>query len=120
MHGMPVGMLAKEVEKYWKDLPSMDWHKPCISLKNVAYIGLRSIDPYEEWMIKRLGITAYDMFDVQKLGIATVVSRALEKIDPRNDRSLHMSFDIDSLDPCVAPSTGTPGKRNCFEFQVDY
>lgn len=35
---------------------------------------------------------------------------ALNKIDPHNEKSLHVSFDIDSLDPLEAPSTGTPGK----------
>lgn len=43
------------------------------------------------------------------LGIHDVVHMALNRIDPDNMKSLHVSFDIDSLDPLEAPSTGTPG-----------
>jgi len=43
------------------------------------------------------------------LGIHDVMHMALNKIDPHNSRSLHVSFDIDALDPLEAPSTGTPG-----------
>lgn len=42
---------------------------------------------------------------------------ALNRIDPRNEKSLHVSFDIDSLDPLEAPSTGTPGRADVFQYQ---
>lgn len=45
------------------------------------------------------------------LGIHDVIHMALNKIDPHNSKSLHVSFDIDVLDPLEAPSTGTPGLR---------
>lgn len=51
------------------------------------------------------------MEDVDKLGISNVVSLALDRIDPNKNKSIHVSFDIDALDPIVAPSTGTAGKR---------
>nr|XP_022918125.1 arginase-1-like isoform X1 [Onthophagus taurus] len=108
MHGMPVALLAKEIEGYWKSRPKFDWHKPCISLKNVGYIGLRSIDPYEEFFISKYGITVYDMDHIQNMGIQSVIDNVLKKIDPDNNRSLHLSFDIDAIDPQFAGSTGTP------------
>ncbi|XP_039311664.1 arginase, hepatic isoform X4 [Solenopsis invicta] len=108
VHGMPVALLTSELADYWPYLPGMDWQMPILSIRNVAYIGLRSIDRYERLVIEKFGITAYGMEDVERYGIHDVIHMALNKIDPHNSRSLHVSFDIDALDPLEAPSTGTP------------
>ena len=50
------------------------------------------------------------MEEVHEMGMKEAVRYALSKIDPENKRHLHVSFDIDALDPSEAPSTGTPGK----------
>lgn len=107
VHGMPMALLAKELSDYWPYLPGMDWQKPVISLRNVAYIGLRSVDSYERLVIDKLGITAFGMEDIENHGISTVVDMALNRIDPEHKKSIHVSFDIDSLDSLEAPSTGT-------------
>ncbi|CAH0557728.1 unnamed protein product [Brassicogethes aeneus] len=107
VHGMPMALLARELSDYWPYLPGMDWQKPVISIRNVAYIGLRSVDSYERLVIDRLGITAFGMEDVENYGINTVVKMALDRIDPEGRRSIHVSYDIDSLDSLEAPSTGT-------------
>ncbi|KAG8228286.1 hypothetical protein J437_LFUL006254 [Ladona fulva] len=78
-----------------------------ISVKNVAYIGLRSVDDYERYIIDKYRITAFAMEDIEKHGIIEITERALEAINPKNNRSLHVSYDIDSLDTLEAPSTGT-------------
>ncbi|XP_036142831.1 arginase, hepatic isoform X2 [Monomorium pharaonis] len=109
VHGMPVALLTSELADYWPYLPGMDWQMPILSIRNVAYIGLRSIDRYERLVIEKFGITAYGMEDIERYGIHDVMHMALNKIDPHNSRSLHVSFDIDALDPLEAPSTGTPG-----------
>ncbi|KAK9721432.1 Arginase family [Popillia japonica] len=85
-----------------------DWLQCKLSLRNLAYIGLRSIDPYEHVIMHNLGISHFDMFDIQRYGIDTVVSAAIDQIDPDHNKPIHVSFDIDSLDPLEAPSTGTP------------
>ncbi|XP_023016433.1 arginase isoform X2 [Leptinotarsa decemlineata] len=107
VHGMPMALLATELSDYWPYLPGMDWQKPIISIRNVAYIGLRSVDSYERLVIDKLGITAFGMEDVENYGISTIVNMALNKIDPEKKRSIHVSYDIDSLDSLEAPSTGT-------------
>ncbi|KAJ8958828.1 hypothetical protein NQ318_019590 [Aromia moschata] len=107
VHGMPMALLASELSDYWPYLPGMDWQRPVISIRNVAYIGLRSVDAYERLIIDRLGITAFGMEEVENYGISTVVNMALERIDPEARRSIHVSFDVDSLDSLEAPSTGT-------------
>ncbi|XP_018326945.1 arginase, hepatic [Agrilus planipennis] len=106
-HGMPMALLAKELSDYWPYLPGMDWQKPIISVRDVAYVGLRSVDNYERLIIDKLGITAFGMEDIEKYGIHDVVNMALDKIDPEQNKSIHVSFDIDSLDSLEAPSTGT-------------
>ncbi|XP_060517350.1 arginase, hepatic [Cylas formicarius] len=107
VHGMPMAILAKELCDYWPYLPGMDWQKPVLSLRNVAYVGLRSVDSYERLIIEKLGINAFGMEDVENFGITNVVDMALKRIDPDSSRSIHVSFDIDSLDSLEAPSTGT-------------
>ncbi|XP_065079361.1 arginase-1 [Ochlerotatus camptorhynchus] len=107
IHGMPVALLAKELADYWPYIPGMDWQEPIISIKNMVYIGLRSVDPYERVIIEKFGIHAFGMREVQKYGIKDVMKMALERIDPDGKKSLHVSYDIDSLDVLEAPSTGT-------------
>ncbi|KAF5287956.1 hypothetical protein FQA39_LY15594 [Lamprigera yunnana] len=107
-HGMPVALLVKELSNYWPHLPGMDWQKPEISVKNIVYIGLRSVDNYEKFIMKRLGILAFGMKEIQIMGIEDVVQTALKQLDPEAKKSIHVSFDIDSLDALEAPSTGTP------------
>jgi len=108
MHGMPVALLVKELTDNWPYLPGLDWQKPTLSLKNFAYIGLRSVDGYERLIIEKYGVPAFGMEDIERYGIDDVTKIALEKINPDGDCSLHVSFDIDSLDKLEAPSTGTP------------
>ncbi|XP_030747844.1 arginase, hepatic [Sitophilus oryzae] len=107
VHGMPMALLATELSDYWPYLPGMDWQKPVLSLRDVAYIGLRSVDTYERLVIDKLGINAFGMEDIENFGINTIVEMALNKIDPAGEKSIHVSFDIDSLDSLEAPSTGT-------------
>src|SRR5690606_39058176 len=69
-------------------------------------IGLRSVDPPEREAIKRLGITAFSMKEIDQLGIAAVAAAALERLE--GVERLHVSFDADSLDPTIAPGVNTP------------
>jgi Arginase family len=48
------------------------------------------------------------MHEIDKYGIGKVVEMALDAVNPDRDRPIHLSFDVDALDPTVAPSTGTP------------
>lgn len=48
------------------------------------------------------------MYEVDKYGIGKVVEMALDAVNPKRDRPIHLSFDVDACDPSVAPSTGTP------------
>lgn len=106
IHGMPVAFLL--------GLPSTEtvsqfsWLKPTLKPNSIVYIGLRDVDPGEKKLLKDYGITAFSMHEVDKWGIGAVVQRALDAVCPHRDRPIHLSFDVDALDPTVAPSTGTP------------
>lgn len=104
MHGMPVSFLLGLVKGANK-LPSMEWFNPCLNPKDIVYIGLRDLDKAEKVMIKELGIKAFTMYDIDKYGIGKVMEETLNYLS--NKTSIHLSYDIDALDPVYAPSTGT-------------
>ena len=111
LHGMPVSFLVQQVnEKYKNPNALLGWFDPikaCINASQVAYIGLRDLDHYEIQILKDLKIAYYSMRDIDKMGIFEVINQALDKINPGLQRPIHVSFDIDSLDEYLAPSTGT-------------
>ena len=74
----------------------------------LAYIGLRDVDPGEKTIIREHNIAAFSMHEIDRYGIGKVVEMALGRINPDRSRPIHLSFDVDALDPSVAPSTGTP------------
>ncbi|MBS1536664.1 MAG: arginase [Bacteroidetes bacterium] len=104
IHGMPVavslGLGAKELTTIGGDFNKL-------LPENIVYIGLRSVDEGERELIKELGITAYTMFDIDKYGIFSIIQNTLEKMRTSIDH-LHISFDLDSVDPKVAKGVGTP------------
>ncbi|XP_014370617.2 arginase, hepatic [Papilio machaon] len=108
VHGMPVALLVKELADYWPYLPTMDWQVPKFSIKNLGYIGLRSVDEYERLAIEKYKVPAFAMEDIEEHGIRKSIQHILNVLDPEMKKPIHVSFDIDSLDALEAPSTGTP------------
>ncbi|KAJ3548751.1 hypothetical protein NMY22_g1143 [Coprinellus aureogranulatus] len=104
IHGMPVSFLmglGSKVEEY-------SWVKPALKTSSIVYIGLRDVDAGEKKILRENNIKAFSMHEVDKYGIGKVVEMALDHVNPNRDRPIHLSFDVDALDPTVAPSTGTP------------
>eukprot|EP01038_Epipyxis_sp_PR26KG_P006501 gene6501-8936_t len=104
MHGMPIAFLLGLVENANK-LPGFEWFKPCIKPEDIVYIGLRDLDKGEKLAIKKLGIKAFTMYEVDKYGIGKVMDMCMEYLSDKEH--IHLSFDIDALDPFFAPHTGT-------------
>ena len=71
-------------------------------------IGLRDVDAVETENLRKSGITAYSMADVDRLGMPAVMERAIAIAGA--DGPIHVSFDMDGIDPSEAPGTGTPVK----------
>ncbi|GAA94076.1 uncharacterized protein L969DRAFT_96656 [Mixia osmundae IAM 14324] len=105
LHGCPVSFL---LGLEGCDIPEFSWIKPVLKADRLVYIGLRDIDAGERRILREQKIKAYSMHDVDKYGIGRVVEMALDHVNPNRDRPIHLSFDVDALDPSVAPSTGTP------------
>ncbi|MFD0670632.1 arginase [Cohnella sp. GCM10027633] len=78
-----------------------------IKPENVVLIGARSLDPGEKAYIKSRNITCFTMHDVDRRGMSQVIEEAIRIAGAGTD-GVHLSFDIDSVDPGVAPGTGTP------------
>jgi arginase len=72
-------------------------------------IGLRDVDPSEKRMLREFGVKAFTMTDVDKLGMVHVMEQA-RAIAGSDGRPIHVSFDMDAIDPSEAPGTGTPVK----------
>ncbi|WRT68655.1 arginase [Kwoniella shivajii] len=106
LHGCPVsfllGLEGTDVA------PFNEWLKPCLKPSEIVYIGLRDVDGPEKAILKKHGIKAFSMHHVDKYGIAKVVEMALDHVNPDRSKPVHLSYDVDALDPMVAPSTGTP------------
>lgn len=89
-------------------VPEFSWVKPDLKPTSLVYIGLRDVDAGEKQILRENNIKAFSMHEVDKYGIGKVVEMALDHVNPNRDRPIHLSFDVDALDPSVAPSTGTP------------
>jgi arginase len=104
IHGMPmaaaVGLGNERLVNFYGFFPK-------VKAENCALIGVRSIDQLERINIKRVDLPVYTMSDVDKLGIHRIISRVLKQFKEKVDH-IHVSFDLDSVDPEIAPGVGTP------------
>nr|XP_002131711.1 arginase-2, mitochondrial [Ciona intestinalis] len=108
IHGMPLHFLLKDLENKRTPISDFDWCKSCVSSPNIGFIAIRDIDPGEIAIMKRYNIPHCSIREIDRNGIAHCMEKILDMINPSGNRPLHVSFDIDSVDPGIAPSTGTP------------
>lgn len=103
LHGMPLSFLMGLTEP----VPGFEWldmDKPVLARDQLVYIGLRDLETSEKNFLRKHNIKSFDMHDIDSMGIGEVMKSAMKIF---GHRPLHLSFDIDSLDPNEAPSTGT-------------
>mmetsp|Transcript_16975 Transcript_16975/g.33138 ORF Transcript_16975/g.33138 Transcript_16975/m.33138 type:complete len:421 (+) Transcript_16975:270-1532(+) len=109
MHGMPLGLLLGLMDPTL--LPGFEWFKdvPKLSPEQIVFVGLRDLDSEERKVIREKNITAFSMHHVDRYGIGHVMEMAIDSLRKPNGelRPLHLSYDIDAVDPEIAPSTGT-------------
>lgn len=104
IHGMPLAV-ANGIGA--EELTSIGGTARKIKEENTVIIGARDFDDEERAMIRQSGITVFTMSDIDRLGMEAVVRQGLE-IANRGTRGVHISFDLDVLDPSEAPGVGTP------------
>ncbi|HSO02324.1 MAG TPA: arginase [Gaiellaceae bacterium] len=103
VHGMP---LAAALGLANGRFESDAWTLPAVAADRVALVGLRSLDGRERERIRELGIKAYTMSDIDRIGIERAIRESLSHI--AGPGFVHVSLDMDALDPEVAPGVGTP------------
>jgi len=103
VHGMPLAAALGFADSRFD---SDGWTLPAVEPARVALVGLRSVDARERDRIRELGIKAYTMSDIDRIGIERAIRESLTHI--AGPGFVHISFDMDALDPEVAPGVGTP------------
>jgi arginase len=102
IHGMPVACLCGHGPK---ELVEIGGHVPAISGKWVRQIGIRSVDEGEKQFVHQMDLEVFDMRYIDEMGMRHTMELALATLDANTH--LHVSFDVDFLDPDVAPGVGT-------------
>src|SRR5215217_2461136 len=102
VHGMP---LAAALGRGGPGFESPSWTLPALIPERVAVIGARALDGDERELIGELGLAVHSMSEVDRRGIEAVVSDSLERA--AGAAFVHISLDMDGLDPEVAPGVGT-------------
>lgn len=115
VHGMPVACLCGLGPRA---LTHITGESPAITPDVIRQIGIRSVDEGEKRLVKEYGLDVYDMRYIDEVGMKRAMEEALEGIDA--DTHVHVSFDVDFLDPAIAPGVGTtvPGGPNYREAQL--
>ncbi|MEO8746458.1 MAG: arginase [Rhodanobacter sp.] len=115
IHGMPVACLCGHGHS---GLVGMGGQAPAITPDVVRYIGIRSVDEGEKRLLREAQLRVYDMRRIDEIGMRGVMAEALAGVDETTH--LHVSFDVDFLDPSIAPGVGTtvPGGPTYREAQL--
>lgn len=115
IHGMPVACLCGHGPK---ELVEIGGQVPALNAKWVRQIGIRSVDPGEKRFVHEVGLEVFDMRYIDEMGMRHTMELALATLDAGTH--LHVSFDVDFLDPEIAPGVGTtiPGGPTYREAQL--
>ena len=115
LHGMPVACLCGLGPQA---LVEMGGQVPALNPKWIRQIGIRSVDPGEKRLVHQTGLEVFDMRYIDEMGMRAAMELALAQMDA--DTHLHVSFDVDFLDPPIAPGVGTtvPGGPTYREAQL--
>ena len=103
LHGMPVACLLGHGPA---QLTQLAGAAAALQAQQITLVGVRSVDAIEKSFVNTLGIEVYDMRSIDELGMRAVMQAALADVD--ENTHLHLSFDMDGLDPTIAPGVGTP------------
>ncbi|HKG23899.1 MAG TPA: arginase [Blastocatellia bacterium] len=104
IHGMPLAALLGHGAKELTDVAGF---APKVLPENTVIIGARSVDPGERELLKSLNIRVFTMSELDERGMGPVIKDAIE-IASRNTAGIHVTFDMDFMDPFYAPGVGTP------------
>ncbi|MGM7703532.1 arginase [Pseudalkalibacillus sp. Hm43] len=104
IHGMPLAVSLGIGHEKLKDIGG---YGPKIKPENIVIIGARSLDEGERVLIREKGIKVFTMHEIDRMGMPKVMEEAIEYVSKNTD-GVHLSLDLDGLDPAEAPGVGTP------------
>ena len=115
IHGMPLAILLGHG---YPELVAIGGPQATLQPQDVVMIGVRDLDSGERQRLRESGMTVYTMRDIDERGMGAIAAEALVKL--RHKSRLHVSLDIDSLDPQASPGAGTlvPGGLTYREAQL--
>jgi arginase len=115
LHGMPVACLCGFGPR---SLVEMSGTVPALQPASIRQVGIRSVDQGEKRFVHEVGLEVFDMRFIDETGMRETLANALQGIDANTH--LHVSFDVDFLDPGIAPGVGTtvPGGPSYREAQL--
>jgi arginase len=104
IHGMSLAFAAGQGTK-WFPAP---WPKRSVDPKRITIVGARQLDPKEQKNLRRMGVKVLSMADIDRSGMKAVMSEAIETSSDGGRNKIHVSLDMDLVDPSEAPGVGTP------------
>jgi arginase len=103
VHGMP---LAAAIGAAGEGFASDHWPLPAVDPARVAILGARALDDHERAFLRRSDVLVLTMTEIDRIGVEAAVQQALARI--AGPGFVHVSLDMDALDPVIAPGVGTP------------
>jgi arginase len=105
IHGMPVACLCGQGPKELVEIGGHSAERPALDPGDIRQIGIRSVDAGEKKLVHQAGIEVFDMRYIDEMGMRHAMELALALVDANTH--LHVSLDVDFLDPDIAPGVGT-------------
>lgn len=105
IHGMPLAVL---MGRGHETLVNIFKEGQKVKPENIVIIGARSVDPGERILIKELGMKVFTMHEIDRDGMTAVMKEAIAYLRAKNVDGVHLSLDLDGLDPLYTPGVGTP------------
>ncbi len=105
IHGMPVACLCGKGPRELVEIGGFSHDSPALNPKDLRQVGIRSVDAGEKKLVHDMGIEVFDMRYIDEMGMRSAMELALALVD--KNTHLHVSLDVDFLDPDIAPGVGT-------------
>jgi arginase len=105
IHGMSLAFSAGQGSKWF---PTPPWPKKSVDPKKIAIVGARQLDPAEQANLKQMGVRVFSMADIDRAGMKSIMTEAITLASADGQNNIHVSLDMDLLDPAEAPGVGTP------------
>ena len=116
VHGMPVAVLSGDGPRELTEISAV---RPMVDISQITLVGIRSIDDGEKRRIRKRGLRTYPMRQINRLGMLNVMKEVVSRVFQTNSH-LHVSFDVDFMDPSAAPGVGTrePGGPDLIQTEL--